>query len=65
MIVGPFLASSKKLKFFVFKIEFGRLGLAISVFVAFNEHKYDKTNQCILVYLRKVQNSARVDMSIS
>ena len=30
--------------------------------VAFNQHIYNKTNQCILQYTKKVPNSLRVDM---
>ena len=74
MIVGPFLVSSTKLTFFVFKKwrffvslkkrvrSIGYFPIALSVPVAFNQHIHNKTNQCILRYTKKVQNSARVDM---
>ena len=65
MIVEPFLVSSKKLTFFVFGNGVRPIGyfpIAISVLVAFNQHTYNKTNQCILRYTRKLQTSAHVDM---
>jgi len=54
MIVGPFLVSSKKLTFFVFK-KWSSVDwvfpIVISVLVAFNQHKYNTTNECILLYV--------------
>jgi len=54
MIVGQYLVSSKKLKFFVLRNGVGLIGyfpIAISMLVVFNQYKYNKTNQCIPLYV--------------
>jgi len=58
MVVGPFLQSSKKLKFSSWKMEFAQLGIvliAISVLVAFNQNQYNRINAH---YMRNFHNPA-------
>ena len=63
MIVEPFLVSWKKLKVFIFQNGVRPIRyfpIAISVLVAFNQCKYNKTY--VLLYTRKVQTYAGADM---